>query len=149
MLALGSSIRRGVFILGNSIRRGVFTLGNSIHCVVFILGNSIHCAVLALGNSYRDTVLALGAACDNIARRAPTYGQTEPTYGTHERGIYRRVIARAAVSACRGVAIRGQRWVPSCLRLVSRLDRNKRYFQWYRRASADVHRNTKTRVAVR
>ena len=96
---------------------------------------------------------AAGGEGGGAGSSTDTPRDAEPTYGTHERGIYRRVIARAAVSACRGVATRGQRWVPSCLsdseRLASRLDRNKRYFQWYRRASADVHRNTKTRVAVR
>ena len=58
-----------------------------------------------------------------------------------------------AVGACHGVKVRGKRCVASCLsyseRLTSSSDGNTRYFQWYRGASAGVHRNTKTRVAVR
>jgi hypothetical protein len=110
-----------VLALGDNFHSAVLALGNSYHGTVLISNNRALCALpLAVaivhrnGHSITSAVHAIGAACDNIARRAPTYGQTEPTYGTHERGIYRRVIARAAVSACRGVATRGQRWVPSC-----------------------------------
>ena len=107
-------------------------------CSCSVIASAVACShsVTASIVPCSHSVTAIAIPCSHSVMRVTTshaerltYGQTEPTYGTHERGIYRRVIDRAAVSACRGVATRGQLWCQAAYLIA----------KGWRRATTAIH----------